>query len=208
MKTCPDHVELQDYLEDELSEPRRREIRVHAEGCVRCTGELSRYRRAFAALDHIVLASPPAALTERVLGRVLPSRIRRRRFVAVLGFGYGAAFAAFLAGFALWAANPAGRAMLETISAELSRRLVSSLIFTLNTLSFTVLSLANGWGLVSTVGARLAPFGRALVSLLSMPGIEVSLWLAAAACAGLLWWMRPRDKRSSNGMRHVGVLGF
>ena len=209
MNTCPDHVVLQDYLDDELSAPLAREVRAHVETCARCTRALAGYRSAFAALDRVTLVPASPVMVERILSRVLPSRQRRRRWIAALGWGYGAATAACLLGVGAWLTNPAGRALLADLTGEMSRRLVSALIFTLNAISFTVIGLANGWGLVSAIGTKLAPFGRALAALLAMPGLEAALWLAAAACAGLLWWMRPRDpRRSSRGIRHVGLLGF
>ena len=147
------------------------------------------------------------ALADRVWDRVLPSRVRRR-WVATLGWSYAGTLAASLAVALLWISRPGPRALLESLGGEASRRLVQSLAFALNALGFAVLSLANGWGLLSAAGQRLAPFSRALSTLLSHPEIEAALPLAAAACVALLWWMRPHEKHPGKGIQHVGVLGF
>src|SRR2546426_720194 len=84
-------------------------------------------------------------------------------------------------------------------SAELSRRMVQALLFAINALAFAVASLADGWGFVNLLGQRLAPFVRALASLISHPTVETALGLAAAACVALIWWMRPSGRGPHKG---------
>jgi hypothetical protein len=54
---------------------------------------------------------------------------------------------------------------------------------------------------------RFAPVARALSALLSQPPLLLIVLASFTACAGLLWWMRPRTESSAE-VRHVGMLGF
>ena len=207
MTGCYEPRFIQEYLDGELHPSDARLLREHLEVCPRCAAELALYRQTFEALDRMRLLSPSPALTERVLDRVLPSRLRRR-WVKTVGWSYAGALALSLAAVMLWVSQPATRSLVVSLTDELSRRLVQSLIFVLNMLTFAIMSLANGWGLVTAAGQRLVPLTRALVSLFSNPGIQAALALAGAACVALLWWMRPREKRTTEEVRRVGVLGF
>ena len=164
MNDCLEKVRLQDYLDGELSPEATRVMARHLAGCARCTAELELFRQVFEALERLPLLEPRPALSERILARVLPSRVRRRWAVA-LGWSYAGVFASVAAAVAWWVSRPSGRAALEFLSGELSRRLVQSLLFSLNALAFAVASLADGWGFMTMVGQRLAPFARALSSL-------------------------------------------
>src|SRR5213083_1557589 len=207
MNVCHEGARLQDYLDRELSPEAAREMARHVAGCARCSAELALYQRVFEALDRLPLAEPRPAVSERILARVLPSRVRRRWVVAA-GLSYAGLFAALVGAAAAWFSTPGGRATVEFLTGELSRRMVQALLFAINALAFAVASLADGWGFMSMLGQRLAPFARALSSLLSHPTIETALGLAAAACVALLWWMRPRGRGPHKGARHVGVLGI
>ena len=207
MTGCYEPRLIQEYLDGELTDADTRALREHLSVCRRCTAELGLYRRTFETLDRMRLWSPSPALTERVLDRVLPSRLRRR-WVKTVGWSYAGALALSLAAVMLWVSQPAARTLVASLTHELSRRLVQSLIFVLNALTFAIMSLANGWGLVTAAGQRLAPLSRALASLFSNPGIQVALALAGAACVALLWWLRPREKATTEEVHRVGVLGF
>jgi anti-sigma factor RsiW len=204
---CPRRRSIQDFLDHELAEPQAELLRRHLEGCADCAAEAALYRRAFRALDRLALHDPPPALAGQVLERVLPSRVRRR-WVARVGWSYAASLAASMAGAALWLTRPGARQLLDSLSAVASRRLVESVTFVLDALAFGVVSLANGWGQAAMWSARLAPLMRALEALMSQPAIRLALLMAGITCAVVLWWMRPRDQRSVEGIRHVGVLGF
>lgn len=197
---------IQDYLDGEMPAGDATAFREHLVGCVSCAAELALYRRAFAALE-MTLAPAPAMLVERVLDRVLPSRVRRR-WVRTFGWAYAGVFAASLAAVGWWASQPAARSMLVGVADHLSKRVVEGLMFGLNAIAFLMVSLVNGWSLVNTASQRLAPFARALGALLSNSGIQITLVTAAASAVLLLWWIRPREKRETRGVRHVGVLGF
>jgi anti-sigma factor RsiW len=198
---------IQDHLDGELSAAETLAFREHLAGCPRCAAELALYRRTFAALDAIALAHPPASLADRVLERVLPSRVRRR-WVRTFGWAYAGVFAASLVAVTVWTSQPGTRSLLAGVADVLSKRVIESLMFVLNALAFLMVSLVNGWGLLTAASARLAPFARALAAVLSDPGIQITLVTAGAACGALLWWIRPREKRKTEGVRHVGVLGF
>jgi len=79
---------------------------------------------------------------------------------------------------------------------------------TLDALSFSMLSLAGGFGLLRTLGERLSPLGRAASALFAHPAMAVTLTVALLACGLLLWWMRPRERSARGGIGHVGLLGF
>lgn len=207
MKPCPRSGEIQDYLDGELSEHESLALRRHAEACAECAGEIATYSRMFRVLERQVVYAAPPALTERVLDQVLPSRIRRR-WVATVGWSYAAAFAVCLVTVAVLLAQPDSRTVLAGWSGELSSRLVHAIAFVLNTVSFAVVNLASGWGMVAALGARLAPLGRAMGILLANPAVLVSLAMAAAAFAALLWWLKPKGKHANQEARHVGVLVF
>lgn len=202
-----DAARIQEYLDGELPPDASASFRAHLEECAECAAELALYRRTFAALDRLTLVAPPAALAERVLDRVLPSRVRRR-WIRTVGLGYAGVFAATLAAVLFWSTRADARALLAGFTEEISQRLVQAVVFTLNLLAFAVVSLVDGFGLVAGAAERLAPLARALGSLLSNPGIQTALATAAVVCVALLWWIRPREKRRPGGVRHVGLLGI
>jgi len=207
MTPCPEVSRVQDFLDRELSPREADGFRAHLEGCAECGEEIARFRRVFTMVETARTWDPGPALTERILERVLPARIRRR-WMRTLGFGYAAALAATAAGLATLIATPVSRDVVVALSAAASRGLVQGLAFVLNTVSLATIGLADSWGLVNSIGQRLAPFGRALAALFSHSTIGVTVFGAALACGMLLWWMRPRDEASSKEIRHVGVLGF
>ncbi|HYM81308.1 MAG TPA: zf-HC2 domain-containing protein, partial [Candidatus Limnocylindria bacterium] len=113
MRTCTESRRLQIYLDGELSEAQAGAYRLHLETCPACTQELALYRRLFAALRPSPVPDPGPALTERILDRVLPSRLRRR-WVAALGWSYTAASATCTFMFVSWIARPETHVWLAT----------------------------------------------------------------------------------------------
>jgi hypothetical protein len=195
MTTCDRHRQIQDFLDHEMGEREARDFERHLTSCSECSVELALYRRAFVALERLPLRSPSPALTERVLARVAPSQVRRR-WVARMGWCYAAALAVSIGAALLWASQPGPRALLESLSAVASRRLIESTTFVLNSLAFTFLSLANGWSWIALVVEPLAPLVRAAVALLSQPVVQSALAMAAVSCIAVLWWMRPRERKA------------
>ena len=207
MTRCRESLRIQDFLDGELPPGEAAAFRAHLAGCRECAAELASFQSLIATLERAPLLAPRPELTGRILEQVLPSRARRRRLVA-LGWGYAAALAACVGAVALWAPQPGGNALLETLSGQLSHRLLGAGLFVLNMLGASAVRLADGWGLLHAVGERLAPLSRALGAVLMEPGIAFTVWAAAAVCAALLWWMRPRASAAAREVRHVSVLGF
>ena len=208
MTLCEQRDALHDYVDDLLNEADSRRFAAHLAGCPSCSADVAAVRRVIARLDSMSLIDPPERVTERVLDRVLPSRARRRAWVRRAGLVYAGVLAACLAGVVVWAMQPDTMPILSALGVTASRRLVQITMFTLNAGSSAVLHVASGWGFLAATGSNLAPLGRAIGSLLVRSSVGLTLWLAATACAALLWWMRPRRHDGNGGMRHVGVLGF
>ncbi len=206
--TCGQRSRLQPFLDGELADREAAGFRAHLADCRECAGELALYERLVAALEAAPLLEPRPALRERILERVLPSQARRRRRLAALGWSYAGTFTVFAGAFALWAAQPMGRAALEALTGWLSHRVVAMGMFLFNSLGSSAVRLAEGWGLVRTAGGWLAPLTRALATVLMAPEIIVTVWAATAVCVALLWWMRPRTRTAAREVRHVGIVGF
>lgn len=207
MSRCPESFRLQELLDGELPAAEALKVREHAASCEACARELALYRRLYHSLERLPEWDPGPAFTARVMERVLPSRVRRR-WLRALGFGYATLSAFIVAGAVVFATQPAARALIETLSAVASRRLARAMVFALNALSFSALSLAGGEQWLNAAGRRLAPIGRAFAALFSQTDVLVPLTIAGAACLAVLWWMRPRGTEARKGVRHVGVLGF
>jgi hypothetical protein len=207
MTTCRETVRVQDFLDGDLPPAEAMAFRTHLSRCGECTAELVAFQRVIATLEEAPLPSPRPELTGRILARVLPSRIRRRR-LAALGWTYVGALAACAGIAALWSLAPASHGWLAAIPAEVSHRLLGLGLFVLNALGASLVHLADGWRWLHAVGDRLAPLSRALGTVLGQRGIVVTVWAAAAACAALLWWMRPRSVTAVREVRHVSVLGI
>ena len=207
MTTHPESFRFQELLDGELPAAEALELRQHVAGCESCARELALYRQLYHSLERLPEFDPGPAFTARVMERVLPSRVRRR-WLRALGFGYATLSAGIVAASVVFATQPAARALIETLSAVASRRLARAMVFALNALSFSALSLAGGEQWLAAAGRRVAPIGRALGALFSQTDVLVPLMVAGAACVAVLWWMRPRGAEARKGMRHVGVLGF
>jgi anti-sigma factor RsiW len=207
VSTHPESFRFQELLDGELPAAEALELRQHVAGCESCARELALYRQLYHSLERLPEFDPGPAFTARVMERVLPSRVRRR-WLRALGFGYATVSAGIVAASVVFATQPATRALIETLSAVASRRLARAMVFALNALSFSALSLAGGEQWLAAAGRRVAPIGRALGALFSQTDVLVPLMVAGAACVAVLWWMRPRGAEARKGMRHVGVLGF
>src|SRR5437773_560548 len=76
-----------------------------------------------------------------------------------------------------------------------------------NRLGYATLGIANGWGAVAAVGARIAPLSRAFGSLLQHPPVEAALWAAAVICVALLGLLHRGERPSSRGVDPLGIVG-
>ena len=208
MTRCSQTVLVQDFLDGELRPREALAYRTHLAGCAECAAEVAAFQRVYSTLAGVPLPTPAVGLTDRILTRVLPSRRRARRLVA-LGWSYAAALAACVGAVVLWwALDPGRHALVTMLPAEASRRLLGVGLFVLNALGSSAVRLADSWGWAHAIGVRLAPLVRALGAVLGQPGIGLTVWAAAAVCAALLWWMRPRPAPAAREVRHVSVLGF
>jgi hypothetical protein len=207
VSTHPESFRFQELLDGELPAGEALELREHAAACESCAAELALYRSLYHSLERLPEWDPGPAFTARVMEKVLPSRVRRR-WLRVLGFGYATLTGLIVGAAIVFSTQPAARALVETLSAVASRRLARAMVFALNALSFSALSLAGGEQWLAAAGRRVAPLGRACAALFSQTDILVPLTIAAAACVAVLWWMRPRGAEARKGIRHVGVLGF
>jgi anti-sigma factor RsiW len=207
MTRCRENLRLQDFLDGELPPAETLTFRAHLAGCRDCAAEVASFQALIATLDRAPLLAPRPELTARILEQVLPSRVRRRRLVA-LGWGYAGALTACVGVVALWARQSGGNALLEMLSGQLSHRLLGAGLFVLNLLGASAVRLADVWSLLHAAGVRLAPLSRALAAVLAEPSIAFTIGAATAVCAALLWWMRPREGAAAREVHHVGVLGF
>jgi anti-sigma factor RsiW len=209
---CSESERLQSLLDGELSAVEESALRLHVVGCEACTADLALYQRLFTLLASMAVLAPRPALTERILDRVLPSRIRRR-WMRALGWGYGLATTGSVAGVALLLTLPTSRAFFAALAAAASHRIAEAAMFVLDALAFAAVQLASGWGMIDMLVERIAPIARAIGSLFARPGVDLVLVTATVASALLLWWLRPRELRASRASRgqeigHVGLLGF
>jgi len=205
--TCPDTGRLQDFLEALLPEDDMERLAEHVADCPRCLAGQARFERLFDALEALPLESPSPALAERVLDQVLPAR-RATRWARRIGIGYAAALVASLGTVAVLATQPSGRAFMAWITSAAPARLLDSVRFVLNVASFVALRLAGGWGLVSSTGARVSPFWRAVLAAVDTPLVQICFLVSALSCVAVLLWLRPRAARDGRGMPHVGLLGW
>lgn len=205
MTRCEQSIRIQDFLDGELPAGEAAAFRAHLAACPRCATELDSFRRLVAALECEPLEIPRPELTGRILARVLPSRLRRRR-LAALGLGYAASVA--VTGAALWALRAFGGGVLGALPAWLSRHLLRGALSALDALGASAVNLATGLGWLEAVAQRLDPLSRAFVVLITDPRVAPAVWAAVTVCAVLLWWMRPRRTSGVGEVRHVGITVF
>jgi hypothetical protein len=206
-RRCPESRRVQDHLDETLGAAERERFASHAIACVRCSADIAAYRDLFASLDALPLVSPSATLAERILARVLPSRVRLR-WVRALGWGYAATFAVSLLAATVWVAQPGAQEALAGLSSEVSSRFTGSVVLALRSLALMAQGIAGGWGLLLSVGAWVAPLNRALSPLVANPTVVTALAAAGIACAALVAWMQARQGRAAEERNHVSIVGL
>lgn len=207
MNRCPESERIQPWLDGELSDEAARALAQHAAGCRRCAAERASLETLFASLRSARVRDPGPRLTERILDRVVPSRIRHRQ-VTVVGWCYTAASAVTTFAFMSWIVRPATHVWLGRLVSAAYGRLIDTGLFALDAITVTALRVQHGLSLLEVLGGWLVPVARACALLATDPRIAASLWAAVATCALLLWWMHPRQVRIAGGRRHVGILAF
>lgn len=209
MNRCRESRRVQSWLEGDLAPGTAEAFTAHLAGCARCEAEVRAYRRLFAALaeERLLVRDPGPALTERILDRVVPSRLRRR-WVTALGWTYGTASAVSTFAFLSWIVQPSTHVWLIQSYAGASLRVSQVVLFAYQTLTRSLLDLINGWAILSTFGSMLGPLGRALARPLFDPIVASILIAAMLACIAVLRWMRPGVRPGENEVTHVRLLVF
>jgi hypothetical protein len=209
MNRCRESRRVQSWLEGDLAPDAAQAFVAHLAGCVHCASEVRAYRRLFATLGdgRLLVPDPGPALTERILDRVVPSRLRRR-WVSALGWTYGTASAVSTFAFLSWIVQPTTHVWLIQSFTGASLRISQVLLFSYQTLTRSLLEGINSWAILTTFGSMLGPLGRALARPLMDPIVASILIAAMLACIAVLRWMRPGARSGENEVRHVRLLVF
>ena len=197
---CPETLKIQDWLDGELAPEQAAAFEAHMAGCSECEAEATAYRVVFTELRTIPLLDPRPELFERILDQVLPHRVPR--WVRVLGYAYAGAFAASLGAISSAFFLPGPSAWLHGIIAAGMRSLTNTGTFVLRTLSDSIAHLGESLAGGGSAGRML----KVLWGVLSQPAVLLLLGAAVVVCATVLWWMRPRERRESRELPHVGML--
>jgi predicted anti-sigma-YlaC factor YlaD len=200
MSYCPDSDRLEAYFDGDLAADDADAVRAHVDGCRACRVELAALARVVECVRVAAVRDPGPALTERILDRVLPSRLRRR-WVTAIGWAYGATTAVCTYALISWVSQPETPKWVVDRVGEGSLRALQAGLFTLNAIAFSWLRALDGW-------AVIAPFLRALSRPLADPVIVASIAGAVLACIATLWWMHARRDPVTRKVDHVGLLGF
>jgi len=204
---CPESERIEPWLDGDLPSASARAFEAHLDGCARCGAELRALQSLDASLRALPVWDPGPGLTERILDRVLPSRVRRHQ-VMILGWCYTAVSAATTFGFISWVVRPETHVLLGRLASAAYGRLIDTSLFALDAIMAVALRVQKGWGLVEVMGGWVLPVLRALAAVASDPSVAGALWGAVACSAALLWWIRPRPIRTVRGNRHVGILAL
>ncbi|HET9328825.1 MAG TPA: zf-HC2 domain-containing protein [Candidatus Eisenbacteria bacterium] len=208
---CRESRHVQDYLDAELAEARALAFEEHLQTCAGCAGEVAAYRAMFASLEvsleDFAIVDPGPSLTERILDRVVPSRLRRR-WVQAIGWVYGVSSAVATFAVVSWLTRPTTPVWLAQSYSELSLRVMQSVLFAFQVVTRSGFELLQGWDFVGRLVAIVSPIARALTRPLADPTLGAITAAAMVACVLLLWWMRPRAGEAREGVRNVSLLGF
>lgn len=206
MSHCPESFRAQDYLDGELVPAEREAFEAHLARCAICDREVAVYRRVFASMTAIETWDPGPAFTERVMAEVMPKRAGR--WVPAVAWAAGGSLFATAATIAVATLLPGPRAWTLDLFADATRSLAGSFVFLLKSFNTGVLRALEGVGAWGGLLTRLGGFARTLVLSASHPAVAFTLWSALLVGGALLWWMRPREHRSTGEDRHVGLLGL
>ena len=209
MNRCNQARHVQDYLDREMSPGRASAFEVHLAGCAICAAEVAAFGAVFSSLGGPALrvADPGPSLTERILDRVLPSRLRAR-WVTAFGWAYGTASAVTTFAFVSWIVQPSTHMWLAQSYSEASLRLLQIMLLAFQTLTRSWLQAVDGVVFLGAVVERMAPVARALTRPWAEPQLAAIMVAAMLASAGVLWWMRPVRREAMEEIGNVGLLGF
>jgi anti-sigma factor RsiW len=202
MTRCPETIKIQDWLDGELAPEEAARFEAHLAGCGECEAEAAAWRVVFGELRTVPLLDPRPELFEKIMEQVLPHRMPR--WVKVLGWAYAGAFAASLAAIASAFVLPGPSAWLHGVIAAAMRSLTGTGTFVLRTLSDGLARTGEAFA----GGGLLVRLFRLAGGVLSHPAVLLTLIAALTVCAALLWWMRPRERRATGEIPHVGMLAL
>lgn len=202
MNHCPETLKVQDWLDGELAPEQAAAFEAHMPGCSECETEAAVFRVVFHELRNVPELEPPPALFGRIMDQVLPHRVPR--WVRVLGWAYAGAFAASLTAIGSAFVLPGPSTWLHGIIAAGMRSLTNTGTFVVRTLSDGVAHMGDSL----TGGGSAARMFKVMFGILSQPAVLLVLGAALGVCAAVLWWMRPRERRTSGELPHVGLLGL
>jgi anti-sigma factor RsiW len=207
--TCSESARIQEFLDHELPAHQAAAFETHLAGCAMCASELAVFTRLLAIIDRAPVWDPGPRLTERILDRVVPSRVRSR-FMAGFGWTYSAACAITTFALMSWLMTPGTPRWLASQLSELYLQALRTSLFALHTVVDGWVRFGDGWSLLGALAQRMAPLGRALTVSLAQPAVALSIGAAFAGSVLVLWWMRPRVgvARITKGVPHVDLLGF
>jgi len=163
MNRCPESERIQPWLDGELPSASARALERHLDGCRRCEAEARALRTLYASLEALPVWDPGPALTERVLDRVAPSRVRRH-LVTAIGWCYTAVSAVTTFAFISWIVRPETHVWLGRLVTAVSTRLIDTGLFTLDAFMNMALHFQRGWGLMEVLGGWVVPVARALAA--------------------------------------------
>jgi anti-sigma factor RsiW len=205
VKSCPPSDRLQALLDDELGAEDTAALRAHVEGCAACAAELAAYRDLFATLRSAPELEAPWGLRERILERVLPSRIRRR-WITAFGRVYAGATAVVTFAALTAISRPETRDAIRQWAGDLAHATVRLLVLALDSVAVSLTRLPDGVRDLESLGRKLTPLSRALEQSFALPAVQVSVVAALIACVALFNWMRAHERRSGKGGPHGGFM--
>ncbi len=202
MNHCPEMIKVQDWLDGVLSPDEAARFEEHMGHCAECEAEAAAFRVVFSELRAIPLLDPRPELFDRIMDEVLPQRVPR--WVRVLGWAYAGLLVGSLGLIGSAFVLPAPSAWLHGIIAAGMRSLTNTGTFVLRTLSEGLAHFGEALAGGGSVGRMLRVLGTALAH----PAVLIIVLAAVTVCAALIWWMRPRERRASSELPHVGLLGL
>jgi anti-sigma factor RsiW len=202
MNRCTEITSVQDWLDGTLEPDAAARFEAHMAGCAECEAEAAAYRVVFAELRALPLLDPRPELFQRIMHEVLPHRAPH--WVRVVGWAYAGAFTASVAAIGSAFVLPGPSVWLHGVIATATHSLTG-------TSTFVLRSLSDGLARAGETFAGTGSAGRTLKLLwgaLANPVVLVTVVAAVVVCAGLLWWMRPRERSEHEEIPHVGLLGL
>jgi anti-sigma factor RsiW len=196
--SCPSPERIQVFLDGEMDAAESRTLRAHLADCADCAAQLGAFARVVDRLERAGSWEPSWALQQRILDRVLPSRVRRY-WLQVFGWVYASATAAVTFGLLTALSRPELRESARQWGGELAHASVRLVMVALDFLAVSLTRLPDGFKDLESLVRPLAPLVRALEQPLAQPAVQFSFGAAVLVCGLLMNWMRARDQRARRG---------